>query len=84
MFLNYCCFSPSDSGSPIVEAEIITYVNTKLTEAGKTTGGAVRSFQDGGLRNALAIIDLVDAIKPGTINYQVVKNTNEEEVSNLT
>ncbi|XP_069191989.1 LOW QUALITY PROTEIN: plastin-3 [Procambarus clarkii] len=67
----------ADSGSPIVEAEIITWVNTKLKEAGKSSG--IRSFQDSSLQNALAIIDLVDAIKPGTINYDVIKMTGEAE-----
>ncbi|XP_064086378.1 plastin-2-like isoform X1 [Macrobrachium nipponense] len=67
----------ADSGSPIVEAEIITWVNTKLGEAGKTS--SIRSFQDSSLKNALAVIDLVDAIKPGTINYDLVKNSGEEE-----
>ncbi|KAK8727308.1 hypothetical protein OTU49_009806 [Cherax quadricarinatus] len=67
----------ADSGSPIVEAEIITWVNSKLKEAGKTS--SIRSFQDSSLQNALAVIDLVDAIKPGTINYDVVKITKDEE-----
>lgn len=69
----------AESGNPIVEAEIITWVNTKLKEAKKNSG--IRSFQDTSLQNAVAIIDLVDAIKPGTINYEVVKLTGEEEVS---
>lgn len=69
----------AESGNPIVEAEIITWVNTKLKEAKKNS--SIRSFQDLSLQNAVAIIDLVDAIKPGTINYDVVKVTGEEEVS---
>lgn len=69
----------AESGSPIVEAEIITWVNTKLREAKKTS--SIKSFQDSSLQNAVAVIDMVDAIKPGTINYDVVKMTGEEEVS---
>lgn len=69
----------AESGNPIVEAEIITWVNSKLSEAKKSS--SIRSFQDSSLQNALAVIDLVDAIKPGTINYDVVKMTGEEEVS---
>lgn len=67
----------AESGNPIVEAEIIAWVNGKLKEAGKSS--SIRSFQDSSLCNAIAVIDLVDSIKPGTINYDVVKNTNEEE-----
>lgn len=69
----------AESGNPIVEAEIITWVNSKLSEAKKSS--SIRSFQDTSLHNALAVIDLVDAIKPGTINYDVIKMTGEEEVS---
>nr|XP_027212498.1 plastin-3-like [Penaeus vannamei] len=58
----------ADSGSPIVEAEIITYVNTKLQQAGKKT--SLRSFQDSSLRDAMAVIDLVDAINPGTVELR--------------
>jgi len=67
----------AESGNPIVEKEIITWVNTKLKEAGKTS--SIRSFQDSSLRDAIAVIDLVDSIKPGTVNYEVVRRTNEEE-----
>lgn len=67
----------AESGNPIVEKEIIDWVNGKLKGAGKTS--SIRSFQDSSLKNAIAIIDLVDSIKPGTVNYDVVKNTNEEE-----
>ncbi|XP_042855233.1 plastin-2-like [Penaeus japonicus] len=67
----------ADSGSPIVEAEIITYVNSKLQKAGKSS--SVRSFQDSSLRDAMAVIDLVDAISPGTIDYSVLKSGGGEE-----
>ncbi|CAL4125527.1 unnamed protein product [Meganyctiphanes norvegica] len=67
----------AESGNPIVEAEIIAWVNTKLKEAGKTS--SIRSFQDSSLSNAIAVIDLVDSIKPGTINYEVIRTTNDQE-----
>ena len=62
----------------MVEREIIDWVNNKLASAGKTT--SIRSFQDGSIADARVIIDLVDAIKPGIINYEVVKDTHTEEV----
>ncbi|KAK8394116.1 hypothetical protein O3P69_006362 [Scylla paramamosain] len=67
----------ADSGNPIVEAEIIDWVNSKLREAKKSS--SIKSFQDSSLQNAVAVIDLVDAIKPGTINYDVVKMSGDEE-----
>ncbi|MCL4144989.1 UNVERIFIED_CONTAM: hypothetical protein GTU68_061355 [Idotea baltica] len=67
----------AESGNPIVEAEIIQWVNSKLQGAGKTSG--IRSFQDSSLANGQAVIDLVDAIKPGTINYEMVRLSGSEE-----
>ena len=68
----------AESGSPIVEAEIINWANSKLTEAGKKS--SIRSFQDSSIANAVAIVDLVDAIKPGTINYDLMRLEGGEEV----
>ncbi|RXG73373.1 Plastin-3 [Armadillidium vulgare] len=67
----------AESGNPIVEAEIIQWVNNKLQNAGK--GSSIRNFQESSLANAIAVIDLVDAIKPGTINYEMVKLSGSEE-----
>ena len=68
----------AESGSPIVEAEIINWANTKLSSAGKTS--SIRSFQDSSVRSAMVIVDLVDAIKPGTINYDLMKMEGGDEV----
>ena len=68
----------ANSGSPIVEREIIDWVNTKLSNAGKTT--SIRSFQDSSIADARVVIDLIDAIKPGVINYENVRDTGSEEV----
>ena len=70
----------AESGSPIVEAEIINWANTKLGEAGKKSG--IRSFQDSSVSNAAVIVDLVDAIKPGTINYDLMRMDGGDEVGN--
>lgn len=72
----------AESGSPIVEAEIINWVNTKLKGAGKTS--SLRSFQDGSVANAVAVVDLVDSIKPGTINYDLIRLDGAVEVTIIT
>lgn len=69
--------SLAHTGNPIVEKEIVQWVNQKLSNAGKTT--SIRSFQDQSISNAKVVIDLIDAIKPGTINYDLVKDTNTSE-----
>jgi plastin-3 len=37
--------------------------------------------QDPSIADAKVVIDLIDAIKPGTINYELVKEGGPEEVS---
>lgn len=62
------------------DKEIIAWVNDKLAAAGKPS--RVKSFQDPSISNARVVLDLIDAIKPGTINYELVKSGGDAE-SNL-
>ncbi|XP_046858889.1 plastin-3-like [Xenia sp. Carnegie-2017] len=70
------------SDKPLEDKEIIAWVNDKLESAGKTS--IIKSFKDPSISTSLPVIDLVDAIKPGSINYDVVNagNTEEEKVDN--
>lgn len=65
------------TGNPIVEKEIVQWVNAKLANAGKST--SIRSFQDSSIANAKVVIDLIDAIKPGAINYELVRDGEKHE-----
>ncbi|XP_063834997.1 plastin-3 [Ostrinia nubilalis] len=68
----------ANTGSPIIEREIVAWVNAKLQAAGKAS--SIRSFQDEVLADGKVVIDLLDAIKPGAINYDLVlPGANEEE-----
>jgi plastin-3 len=69
----------AESGNPIVEKEIVQWVNNKLNSAGKNS--SIRSFQDSSIADAKVVIDLIDAIKPGAINYDLLKIGGTEEVS---
>jgi plastin-3 len=105
----------ANTGSPIVEKEIVTWVNSKLTSAHKKS--SLKSFQvspftflqtlssvvlvilavfrnhplmkmlfvtqDSSIADAKVVIDLIDAIKPGAINYELVKEGGSDEVSRL-
>jgi plastin-3 len=104
----------ANTGSPIVEKEIVTWVNNKLASAHKKS--SLKSFQvsctflqtakfshyysqesfltlvihenafccqDSSVADAKVVIDLIDAIKPGTINYELVKEGGRDEVSSL-
>jgi len=70
------------SGQAIVESEIVDWVNKKLKEANKSS--VIRNFQDQTIATALPVIDLIDAIKPGSISYgQILSGkTPEEKLAN--
>lgn len=68
----------AESGNPIVEKEIIQWVNNKLQNANKTS--SIRNFQDSSIADGRVVIDLIDAIKPGAINYDLVKTSGSDEV----
>ncbi|CAD6244131.1 GSCOCG00013261001-RA-CDS [Cotesia congregata] len=63
-----------------VEKEIVQWVNSKLQAAGKTS--SIKSFQDDVISTGRPVLDLIDAIKPGIVNYDLVK-TSETEEDNL-
>ncbi|KAJ8705274.1 hypothetical protein PYW07_011101 [Mythimna separata] len=67
----------ANTGNPIIEKEIVQWVNNKLSNAGKTS--SIRSFQDEVLADGKVVIDLIDAIKPGSINYDLVLPGGKEE-----
>uniref|UniRef100_A0A8K9WZE4 Plastin-3 n=1 Tax=Oncorhynchus mykiss TaxID=8022 RepID=A0A8K9WZE4_ONCMY len=51
--------------------DIVKWVNTTLSKAGKTT--KISSFKDKEISNSLPVVDLIDAIQPGSISYDLVK-----------
>lgn len=56
---------------------IVNWVNGTLSEAGKST--SIQSFKDKTISSSLAVVDLIDAIQPGCINYDLVKSGNLTE-----
>ena len=71
------------SNKPIIsERGIIDWVNARLEEAGKSRRISVGAgFSDFELRNGLLIIDLLDAIRPGCVDYKVVNRGLTPDVS---
>lgn len=66
----------SGSDSPrIAEKEIVQWTNDKLLTAGK--GTTIRNFQDPTIQDAKVVVDLIDAIKPGLIDYSLIKDPEE-------
>eukprot|EP00794_Sanderia_malayensis_P005029 gene5029-5687_t len=68
----------SESDAAINDNMIIDWVNKTLEGAEKQT--KITSMKDSSISTSLPIIDLIDAIKPGSIDYSlVVEATTEEE-----
>jgi hypothetical protein len=60
----------SPSGKTIQDADIIAWVNSTLSGAGKASH--IVSFKDSSNASSLPVIDLVDAIRPGAVDYSLV------------
>jgi len=61
----------TQDGTPIVESEILNWANQRLQEAGRDV--QVKGFHDPVNKTALPVIHLIDAMKSGVIDYQIVK-----------
>ncbi|KAK6309869.1 hypothetical protein J4Q44_G00197500 [Coregonus suidteri] len=69
-------------GQKVNDDTIITWVNDTLTQAGK---GTISGFKDGSIATSMPVLDLIDAIQPGSIRYDLIKVedlTEEEKLNN--
>lgn len=69
----------ANTGNPIIEKEIVQWVNNRLADAGKQS--QLRNFNDQAIADGKIVIDLIDAIKEGSINYELVRTSGTQEVS---
>jgi len=72
----------SGKNGKVVESEIIKWANCRMREAGKSS--QISGFQDQAISTGLPLIDLIDSIKPGSINYDLVLDaeTDEDKIAN--
>jgi hypothetical protein len=56
-------------------------VNNKFETSGKES--RISTFQDPRISTAIPLIDLIDAIKPGVINYELLQEGGNYEVNNI-
>jgi len=70
MMRHYTLAMLTHDGKIMKDNEIIKWCNDKLAEKGKTS--SFSSFKDSSLGNSHTIVDLIDAISPGYINYDLV------------
>ncbi|XP_051791401.1 plastin-3 isoform X5 [Erpetoichthys calabaricus] len=61
-------------GEKVNDEIIVNWVNKTLSAAGKKT--KILNFKDKDISTSLAVVDLIDVIQPGCINYELVKTGN--------
>jgi hypothetical protein len=64
-------------GNNISDNEIIKWANSKVQSAGKSS--SISSFKDPSLKNSVFLIDLIDAVRPGSVDHSLVAHTADEE-----
>ncbi|XP_041066164.1 plastin-1-like [Carcharodon carcharias] len=69
-------------GSKVTDEIIIKWVNETLAKAQKRS--SITSFKDKCICTSLPVIDLIDAIVPNAIRYELVKQTDFSDTDKLT
>jgi plastin-1 len=78
MSINHTLSSLSKNGKGVTDMEMVRWANEKVKSGGKSS--TMRSFKDPGLSNAVFFLDLLNAIKPGYVDYSLVtQGKNDEE-----
>ncbi|XP_077448291.1 plastin-3 [Stigmatopora argus] len=68
-------------GEKVNDDIIVKWVNKTLAEAGK--GTKISSFKDREISSSLAVLQLIDAIQPGSVKFELVKTGNLSEADKL-
>jgi len=62
----------SNPGKGISDDEIVQWANNKVRGAGKST--SISGFKDPSIKNSAFLIDLIDAVRPGTADFSLVSH----------
>ncbi|CAG5866652.1 unnamed protein product [Menidia menidia] len=66
-------------GEKVKDQIILDWVNTTLSQKRKDT--QIKSFKDNLISTSLPVIDLIDAISPGTVKWDMVKKAGKGRMS---
>ncbi|GAA5907788.1 hypothetical protein JCM6882_004557 [Rhodosporidiobolus microsporus] len=70
--------SLSKGGREVSDSDIVRWANEQVQKGGKRS--SMRSFKDPSLKNARFFLDLLDSLKPGYVDYELVyEGRNDEE-----
>eukprot|EP00163_Fabomonas_tropica_P012463 TRINITY_DN23769_c0_g1_i1.p1 TRINITY_DN23769_c0_g1~~TRINITY_DN23769_c0_g1_i1.p1 ORF type:complete len:627 (-),score=275.41 TRINITY_DN23769_c0_g1_i1:273-2153(-) len=69
--------SLSEDGKALTDPQIVAWANDKVKASGKDT--SMTNFKDQTLKTGKFLIDLLEAVKPKTVNYDLVTEGADEE-----
>ncbi|EST08634.1 Calponin homology domain protein [Kalmanozyma brasiliensis GHG001] len=73
--------SLSKGGRGVSDADMVAWANKLVKGSGKTT--QIRSFKDGQLKSAVFFLDLLNALRPGIVDYSLVNGGRTEDECRL-
>ena len=79
--INQTLASISKTGKGVTDMEICKWAQEQVKASGKTS--TMRSFKDPSLSNGVFFLDLLNAIKPGYVDYSLVNQGNSDEDKRL-
>ena len=65
------------AGREVTDSDIVRWANDQVSKAGKRS--SMRSFKDPSLKNAHFFLDLLDALKPGYVDYSLVYDGRNDD-----
>lgn len=68
------------NGKNVSDSDILKWANSQVSKGGKS--GPIRSFKDQSLSNGVYLLDVLNGIKPGSVDYDLVyqdANMGEDE-----
>ncbi|KGK35549.1 hypothetical protein JL09_g5301 [Pichia kudriavzevii] len=80
--INNTLSSLSINGREVSDMDILKWANTMAAKGGKSSG--IRSFKDPSLSTGVFLLDVLNGIKPGYVDYDIVTpgNTDEDKYAN--
>lgn len=64
-------------GHNLTDADILKWANQQVAKGGKSS--SVRSFNDSSLANGVFLLDVLNGLKPGYVDYDLVYSGNSDE-----
>ena len=75
--INQTLASISKGGKGVTDQDMVRWANDKVKQGGKSS--TMRSFKDPSLSNAVFFLDLLNAVKPGYVDYGLVEKGDDYE-----